>query len=230
MAKIVVEFFGTFVLMASIVLSVIDPAAAQFAPFAIGLALAAVIYAGAHVSGAHYNPAVTISIRLRGACRTSDLAPFIAAQTIGAIAGGFTALWLKSGAAIAQLQIDLPRALTAEFLFTLILAFVILHVGFSKATKGNSYFGFAIASVVAFGIICAGSVSGAVFNPAVAAGLFAVGILPVSLLLPYIAVQILGAAAAAVLFLITNDEARQMEVAPEVPQPTAYEPKRQASL
>ena len=130
--------------------------------------------------------------------------PFIFNQVLGGICGAFTAVWLKSNAVIETLSVSLPHAIAAEFIFTLLLAFVILHVGFAKATKGNAYFGLAIAAVVVFGIIAVGAISGALFNPAVTVALFAIGIVPMNLLVPYIAIQMVAGACATALFKLTN--------------------------
>ena len=65
MNKYITEFIGTFFLVFTIGLVVIKPGADAFAPIAIGSALMVMIYAGGHISGAHYNPAVTLAVWLR---------------------------------------------------------------------------------------------------------------------------------------------------------------------
>src|SRR4051812_18425116 len=84
MKKYLVEFIGTFFLVFTIGMSVIAPGAAAFARVAIAAALMVMIYAGGHVSGAHYNPAVTIAVWLRGKCPAADVAPYMGFQLGGA--------------------------------------------------------------------------------------------------------------------------------------------------
>jgi aquaporin Z len=80
MKKYIVEFIGTFFLVLVIGCMVVPGDHGQFPPLAVGLALMAMVYAGGHVSGAHYNPAVTIAVWLRGRCEKKDVGPYIAAQ------------------------------------------------------------------------------------------------------------------------------------------------------
>ena len=81
-AKLTTEFIGTFFLSLTICTAAVLSTAGTLAPFAIASVLMVMIYAGGHISGAHYNPAVTLSIYLRGACEKSDLAPYLAVQFV----------------------------------------------------------------------------------------------------------------------------------------------------
>ena len=130
------------------------------------------IYMGGHVSGAHYNPAISIAILLRGKMDAKDLGPYIVAQLLGAIAGAalvktFTGdtLTVAPGEDASVLAI-----LLAEVLFTFALALVILNVATSKKTEGNSYYGLAIGFTVTAGAVAVGGISGGAFNPAVGIG------------------------------------------------------------
>ncbi|MCI0408976.1 MAG: aquaporin, partial [Acidobacteria bacterium] len=62
MNKYLVEFIGTFFLVLTIGFAVLEPGAGPLAPLAIGSALMVMVYAGGHISGAHYNPAVTLAV------------------------------------------------------------------------------------------------------------------------------------------------------------------------
>ena len=93
MKKYLVEFIGTFFLVLTVGMTVIEPGAAgDLAPLAIGSALMIMVYAGGHVSGGHYNPAVTVAVWLRGCCPTSDTP----GCRISQIVGGFAATSLAS--------------------------------------------------------------------------------------------------------------------------------------
>ena len=94
--KYAVEFIGAFFLVFTIGMVVIDPGgAANLAPLAIGAVLMVMVYAGGHVSGAHYNPAVTLAIWLRGKCPTSDVAPYVAAQVLAAVVAAVLVGYIK---------------------------------------------------------------------------------------------------------------------------------------
>src|ERR1041384_4960919 len=89
MAKYLTEFIGTFFLVFTIGCTVIGTGTGVIPPLAIGAALMVMIYAGGHVSGAHYNPAVTLSVFIRGRCAASEVVPYMISQVAGAlIAGG----------------------------------------------------------------------------------------------------------------------------------------------
>jgi aquaporin Z len=77
MNKYVAEFIGTFFLVLTIGCTVIGHSAGPFAPLAIGSALMVMIFAGGHISGGHFNPAVTLGVWLRGKCETKDVAPYM---------------------------------------------------------------------------------------------------------------------------------------------------------
>ncbi len=165
--RYVVEGVGTFFLVLTIALAAKDPNAATLAPIAVGAVLVALVYAGGHVSGAHYNPAVTLALLLRGACPARDVAPYIAVQLAAAVAAGGAARVLAPAREVAPLPIDVGAALLAELLFTFALCFVILNVATARGTAGNGFFGVAIGLVVMAGAFAVGGISGAAFNPAV---------------------------------------------------------------
>ena len=78
--KLTTEFIGTFFLSLTICTAAVYGSAGEYAPFGIAATLMVMIYAGGHISGAHYNPAVTVSIYLRGACEKEEVLPYIASQ------------------------------------------------------------------------------------------------------------------------------------------------------
>ena len=134
------------------------------------------IYGVGHISGAHFNPAVTVAIWLRGACEKDDVAPYIAVQIIaGALAALVSENILFAETSVTTLEMDTTQALGAEFLYTFALVFVILNVATSEATEGNGYYGAAIALVVLAGALTVGEISGGSFNPAVTGALFVSG-------------------------------------------------------
>ena len=170
MGRYLTEFAGTFFLVLTIGLTVLQET--SVAPLAIGAVLAALVYMGAHISGAHYNPAISIVILLRGQLDRRDLLPYIAMQIAGAAAAALIVrlvtgrfLTLAPGTGVAP-----AVALAAEFLFAFALSLVILNVATSPRTRGNSYYGLAIGFVVMAGAFAVGDISGGVFNPAVGTG------------------------------------------------------------
>lgn len=168
--KYVYELIGTFFLVLTIGLTVLNPNSSNaFAPVAIGSILAVMIYAGAHVSSAHYNPAVSFSMYLRGKLSIKDLLMYWLFQVIGGVLAAYAVIYFKGHSADAPMKLEL-HALLAEFLFTFALCYVALNTTTTKASNGNSYFGFAIGFTVLAGAYAVGAISSAAFNPAVAIG------------------------------------------------------------
>jgi aquaporin Z len=164
------------------------------------------IFAGGHISGAHYNPAVTLSVWMRGRCDTKDVIPYWVVQIIGAAAAAGVIKIFKAGVSISAMEPQVGPALIAEFLFTFALAFVILNVATAKGTAGNSFYGLAIGFTVLAGAFAVGNISGGVFNPAVAIGITAMGLSTWGNIWIYLVANFLGGAAAALVFKSLNPE------------------------
>jgi len=207
MKKLLVEFVGTFFLMLTIGMTVLAPNdAGAMAPVAIGAMLMAMVFAGGHVSGAHYNPAVTIAVFLRGKCGVADIPGYIAAQCLGALLAALTVIFIKGGSAAAPIVVDPMLALVGEFLFTFALCTVILNVATCKGTSGNSFYGLAIGFTVLAGAFAMGPVSGAAFNPAVVLGVTVLGIFSVGSAWIYLVGNFAAAAAAAAFYKVIDPE------------------------
>ncbi len=210
MIRYVTELIGTFFLVFTIGMVVIGGAAA--APLAIGSILMVMVYMGGHVSGAHYNPAVTVGIYLRGAMEKRDIAPYVAAQILGAWLAAGTVQFitgetfpLAPGADYSVIQ-----ALLCEILATFALVLVILNVATSKATEGNSYYGLAIGFTVMAGAYSVGGVSGGALNPAVGIGPIIIDTMAggdsLGNVWIYIVGPVLGALGAVPIFRMQNPE------------------------
>src|SRR4029450_13369916 len=177
------EASGTFFLGLTIGCTGVAAGPGVIAPLAIGSVLMVMIYAGGHVSGAHYKPAVTLGVYLRGRCTAADVLPYMAAQIIGAGAAAAIVLFFKTGAAATPFMArSTAAAFAAGVLFTFALVYVILNVATAKATTGNQYFGLAIGFTVLAGAFAVGDVSGGAFNPAVALGAWTMGLVSTSML------------------------------------------------
>lgn len=199
--KYLVEFIGTFFFVFTIGMTVIMPGGAQaMAPVAIGSVLMVMIYAGGHISGGHYNPAVTLAVFLRGRCPAADVLPYMIAQIVAAVAAGSLTLALKPEAVLTPMTPALLPALLAEFLFTFALCYVVLNVATAPATAGNSYFGLAIGFTVLCGAYAVGNLSGGAFNPAVATGLGVMKLVDWSSIWIHLTGEVAGAVAAALAF------------------------------
>ncbi len=200
MKKYIVEFIGTFFLVFTVGMVVIEPGAGTLAPVAIGSVLAVMIYAGGHVSGAHYNPAVTLAVWLRGKCDSKDVLPYMAAQAVAGVVAAFLVLFLKQNPVVTTATPKVLPALLAEFVFTFALCFVVLNVATAEGTEGNSYFGFAIGFTVLAGAYAVGSISGGAFNPAVAVGITLMGLSAAHNIWIFLVANLLGGAVAAAAF------------------------------
>jgi len=207
--RYITELIGTFFLVFTI--GMVVTAGSPMAPLAIGAVLMVMVYMGGHISGAHYNPAITIAIYLRGAMEKVDIIPYIAAQILGAWSAA-TTVQLITGQTFAPAPgvEGIAAPLLAEILATFALALVILNVATAKATEGNEYYGLAIGFTVMAGVFAVGDVSGGVFNPAVGTGPIIVNALmgdgSFGDLWLYWAGPILGALSAVPVFRMQNPE------------------------
>jgi aquaporin Z len=199
---VVVEFIGTFFLVLTVGMTVIDPGAGDFAGLAIGTVLAIMIFAGGHISGAHYNPAVTLGVLLRGKVTSIDAVAYWVAQLAAAVGASIAVMAMKPAMPAEAMvsTLDTVPALIAELLFTFALVYVVLNVATAKGTEGNSFYGFAIGFTVVAGAYAVGNVSGAAFNPAVAVGGSIMDIFAWANLWIYLAAEVVGGIAAALVF------------------------------
>lgn len=206
-----VEAVGTFFLVLTVGMTAIDPGAGFFAPLAIGAALAVMIFAGGHLSGGHFNPAVSLGAWLRGSLAAADLPGYLVAQVAGGVLGALVTIYLRGEAMeVATLSPAVGPALVAEFLFTFALVWVVLNVATAMGTKGNSFYGLAIGFTVMAGAYAVGNISGGAFNPAVAIGISMLGAVSWSAFWIFLVANFGGGLVAALAFRYTHpDECRR---------------------
>ncbi|HLZ16723.1 MAG TPA: aquaporin [Cyclobacteriaceae bacterium] len=164
MKKYLIELIGTFFLVLTIGLT--------GNPLAIGAMLMVMIYMGGHVSGAHYNPAVTMAILMQKKIDTRDAGMYMIFQIIGSIAAALV-VYLVTGNTFAPVPgstTSVVSALLVEIIFTFALVSVILNVAVSPSVSGNNYYGLAIGFTVLAGAFAGGGISGGAYNPAVGIG------------------------------------------------------------
>lgn len=174
--KLITEFIGTFFLV--LIVSLCAPTAGNFAPVAIGLGLMVLVYMGGHVSGAHYNPAVTLAVVLRGKASWGEGIAYWVVQIIAGVAAAVLgAMLLRKAGLDPVVFMPTPAdtaawkiVVTAELVATFLLALTVLNVATAKETSGNSYFGVAIGCAVLACAYAFGGISGGAFNPAVGLG------------------------------------------------------------
>ncbi len=170
MKRYLTEFIGTFFLVLTIGLVVAN--GTPLAALAIGSALMIMVYMGGHISGAHYNPAVSLALLMRGKLTPSEFGGYVAVQLLGAIAAAAVSAFV-TGAGFSPAPgpgVSPLAALLVEFLFTFALALVVLNVAVSQRTHGNSFYGLAIGFTVCTAAFAGGPFSGGAFNPAVGLG------------------------------------------------------------
>ncbi len=171
--KYLVEFIGTFFLVFTVGSTTLFGASGVIPPIAIGFALMIMVYAGGHISGGHYNPAVSLAAVIRGALPLSQWVPYSVAQIVGGVAAAFTVNYILSPQNYQQgAEFSIPALIIGEFIFTFALCYVVLLTATSRPVSGNSYYGFAIGAAVTVGAFAVGGTlcTGA-FNPAVAISL-----------------------------------------------------------
>ena len=164
MREYAIEFIGAMFLVLAIALT--------GNPLAIGIMLMAMVYMGGHISGAHYNPAVTLAVWMRGKLKSNKLFGYMISQVLGAFAAALIAYVLigKAFAPSPGIGVAAWQSILVEILFTFALCSVILAVATSKKLEGNYIYGLAIGFTLAVGAFAGGSISGGAYNPAVAIG------------------------------------------------------------
>ncbi len=200
MKEYLVEFTGTFFLVLG---------AAMYGAVGATLCLMVMIYAGAHISGAHFNPAVTLAMMIRGKATINSAIPYWASQFAGGIAAAVIACYLfgREGTGDCVIADDgIIKALAAEIIATFALVYVILNVATTKGTKGNSFYGIAIAGTVLAMALTIGSFSGGAFNPAVGVALAVQKTFCWQQIWIYFVGPLAGGALAAILFNYINED------------------------
>ena len=162
------------------------------------------VYAGGHISGGHYNPAVTLGVLIRGKVKAADAVPYIISQFLAAAAAAATVKFLRAGVDITPMVPKIGPALVAEFLFTFALVYVVLNSATAEGTSGNSFYGLAIGMTVMTGAFAVGDISGGAFNPAVAVGISGLGLASWSNIWIYLAANFGAAVVAALVFNLIN--------------------------
>ena len=218
MNKYIAEFIGTFFLVLTIGCTVVGAGTGVIAPLAIGAALMVMVFAGGHISGGHYNPAVTLGIFIRGKLQSADVVPYWIAQLAGAaVAALLVNKVLRAGVAVTPIALHVGPALLAEFLFTFALVYVVLNAATAEGTSGNSFYGLAIGMTVMTGAFAVGDISGGAFNPAVALGICILGISDWSNIWIYLLANFAAGALAAVIFQMINPAMQITPIATDEP-------------
>ncbi|HZN76804.1 MAG TPA: aquaporin [Micromonosporaceae bacterium] len=213
MRRYVTELIGTFFLVLTV--CCVSLAGAPLGPVAIGAVLMVMIFAGGHISGGHYNPAVTLAVYLRGKLSLADVPWYMGAQLVGGLAAAGLSRYLVDADPVAFKVTggDLGAAFVAELVFTFALAYVVLNVATSKDHPNNSFYGLAIGFTVLAGAVAVGGVSGGAFNPAVGLGISVAGLADWSMIWIYLIATLAGGAAAAYAFRYLNPD----DMAPDAP-------------
>jgi aquaporin Z len=208
--KYAVEAIGTFFLVFTVGASV--GSASPFAPLAIGAVLMVMIYAGGHLSGGHYNPAVTLAVLVRRRIALRDAVAYWVVQFgAGLLASAVVRTFIDparrptTAAAMLSGHI-LVAALVVELLFTFALCYVMLNVATSKDHPDNAFYGLAIGFTVVAGAFAVGAISGGAFNPAVSFGAAVMGLSGWQTLWVYLLAQTVAGIAAGLSFLALNPD------------------------
>lgn len=172
---ILAEAIGTFVLVfagtGAVVVNELSNGAVTHLgiSFVFGSIVAALIYALGHISGAHFNPAVTLAFWTSGFFPAKNVIPYIIAQSVGAIAA--SSLLRVSCGLVNNLGATLPlnqnwvQSLVLETVLTFILMFVIFGSGLDRRAP-IGFAGLAIGLTVAVEAAFMGPITGASMNPA----------------------------------------------------------------
>lgn len=205
--KYAVEAIGTFFLVFTVGAAV--GSRNSLAPLAIGAVLMVMIYAGGHLSGGHYNPAVTLAALVRRRIGLRDAIGYWIAQLSAAIVAALVVHTVVHPVQSATTTVTLAgpnllAAFVAELLFTFALCYVVLNVATSKDHPDNSFYGLAIGFTVLAGAVAVGGISGGAFNPAVTLGAAVMHLFAWPTLWVYLVAQVIAGAAAGAIFLALN--------------------------
>jgi aquaporin Z len=203
--KYAVEAIGAFFLTFAVGVAVLSHSV--FTPLAAGAMLMVMIYAGGHISGGHYNPAVTLAALVRRRIGIGDAVAYWIAQVVGGVVAGVLARAVVNPRAVSTLALSghtEAAAAVVELLITFALCYVVLNVATSKDQPGNGFFGLAIGFTVAAGAFAVGGISGGAFNPAVTLGGATAGLFAWSTIWVYLVVQLGAGVAAGLAFLALN--------------------------
>ncbi|HWG65245.1 MAG TPA: aquaporin [Streptosporangiaceae bacterium] len=203
--KYAVEAIGAFFLVFTVATSVLSHSV--YTPLAAGAALMVMVYAGGHISGGHYNPAVTLAALVRGRISLYDAVGYWIVQFAAGVVAAVVARAVVNPPAVTTLHLSghaLAATAVVELLFTFALCYVVLNVATSKDQLSNSFFGLAIGFTVVAGAFAVGAISGGAFNPAVTLGAATAGLFAWSSLWVYIVVQAVAGVAAGLTFRALN--------------------------
>jgi aquaporin Z len=198
--KLAVEFIGMFLFVFTVGMATNKAGAGALAPLAIGSILMVMVFAGGHVSGGHFNPAVSTAVLLRGRMAANEFVAYLVTQFAAAVVAGLLVHYV-GGREPHAVVASAGKMLIVEFLFTFALAWVVLHVATARGTEGNSFYGLAIGFTVVAGALAVGGISGGAFNPAIALGAMVTGLFEWSNIWIYLIADFLGGAVAAWAFL-----------------------------
>ncbi len=199
-AKYAAEAIGTFFLVFT--LGAAASSGSLLTPLAVGGVLMVMVYAGGHISGGHYNPAVTLAVLVRRRISLRDAVHYWVVQFGAGLVAAAVVRWIIDpvyARPVAMLTLPAQRLVAVflvELLFTFALCYVVLNVTTGKRHPNNSYYGLAIGFTVVSGAFAVGAVSGGAFNPSVTVAAAAAGLFAWPTLWIYLAAQAIGCVAA----------------------------------
>jgi len=196
------------------------------APIAVGFIVIAMIYAFGHISGAHFNPAITVAVWIRGFITPIDAAIFILVQLLGALCGSMLAWIITDTVPFIMPGTDsddgVPqgRCLMAEIIYSFAICMVVINVATTESQRGNFFYGVSIGMTVASGLASVQKISGGCFNPAIGTALSITHSFKDHGTIQYIWIYLLGPVIGAVLagfsfYVINSKEVEQAKLIPD---------------
>lgn len=220
------EFVGTYFLVLTVGSNVLTGSVG--AALSIGGILMVMIYSLASVSGAHFNPAVTVAVKMSGRhiLTMQELVCYIVAQLMGGFFAGVTYLAIFGQAFVMEPvgKFSAMEATICEVLYTTALCYVVLNVATTEKQDGNNYFGLAIGFTVVSAALSIGGISGCCLNPAVSFGAVCVsalhrGLSALRFFYLYFLMPFVGSALSVVCFYLVQ---RTDEYSEPPPEPEDY--------
>jgi len=163
--KLVAEFLGTFGIVFAPVMASAAKTDLAIAAWVSGLAVTAMIYIFGPVSGAQFNPAVTLALTLSGKHEKREVVPYLGAQFLGGLAAGLLGLLLFGGAFGTHVP-SAPEAALRNIGTEIALSAILMAVIFAVIRKENAFAPLVIGLTVVLLVMMGGNITGGSMNPA----------------------------------------------------------------
>jgi glycerol uptake facilitator-like aquaporin len=206
MRKLLIECLGAFYLTLAAGLSYLMMRNISYAPLTIGGTVLVLTCMAHKISGAHFNPVISLAACIRGNLPLASLPNYILAQFLGASIAFFPVTFLTPNQLIPLGNTNSPQVFVSEFFFTILLCSAFLLFSSAKNNNERSYLGLVVGMTYTISIILVGDISKAVLNPILGFALVVFRAIPTELIPAYLSAHILAALIAGLTVKFLEDK------------------------